>query len=288
MKYPGAFILNEYGTNKELAKSYGVSERTIYRWKSKAKTETGARARKPTRPRASTLERFKGTRKELAKKYGVSERTAYRWLQKAKEKGAEIEPRQKKSKYPGADILLDKRKNSELSKEYDVSERTIARWKRRARTETEEPFEIISPIEPKQPENGFIEEDFYNEILEIPEFDETETPPASDEEMWEVPDPIEFSETVTEQLNDIGNMLTEYNLLNKNSLFSDLSDEMKTIYLNEYIQYQWDMNPYQFNQSPPDDPNGPDIFDPEKITNINIWGDEFETWLKNKIEIDNT
>ena len=105
MKYPGAFILNEYGTNKELSKIYGVSERTIYRWKSKAKAETGARSKKPTRPRASTLQKFKGTRKELAKKYGVSERTAYRWLEQAKQKGYEIESRQKKAKYPGMEIL---------------------------------------------------------------------------------------------------------------------------------------------------------------------------------------
>ena len=37
--YPGSFILYEYGTASELAKLYGVSERTIFRWKSKARTE---------------------------------------------------------------------------------------------------------------------------------------------------------------------------------------------------------------------------------------------------------
>lgn len=251
MKYPGAFILNEYGTNKELSKAYGVSERTIYRWKSKAKAETGARARKTPRPRPSTLQKFKGTRKELAKKYGVSERTVYRWLNKAKEKGYEIESRQKK-------------KEKDLFREFPKIEPTP------------------EPPKPEEPANNF-----YNEIFEVPEFEKSV--PASDEELediWEVPDPIEYSDTVTEQLNDIGNMLTEYDLLNEGSKFYDLPEEMKNIYLNEYIQYQWDLNPYQFNQSPPDDPNSPDISDPEKIANIDIWGDEFETWLTNKMEVD--
>ena len=121
----------------------------------------------------------------------------------------------------------------------------------------------------------------------MPEFEEPA--PASDEELediWEVPEPIDYSDTVIEQLNDIGNMLSDFDLLNEGSKFFELSDEMKNIYLNEYIQYQWDLNPYQFNQSPPDDPNGPDISDPEKIANIDIWGDEFETWLSNKMEVD--
>ena len=263
MKYPGAFILNEYGTNKELSKAYGVSERTIYRWKSKAKAETGARARKAPRPRPSTLQKFKGTRKELAKKYGVSERTVYRWLNKAKEKGYEIESRQKKKenlfgKMPKTDSFGD------FIDEFNKG--------------------IFAPKEPKPEEPA---NDFYNEIFEVPEFEEPT--PASDEELediWEVPEPIKYSDTVTEQLNDIGNMLSEFDLLNEGSKFFELSDEMKNIYLNEYIQYQWDLNRYQFNQSPPDDPNGPDISDPEKIANIDIWGDEFETWLTNKMEVD--
>ena len=95
-KYPGSFILNEIGTRKELAASYGVSERTIYRWINKARAETGEKKPKPRRPRQSTLENFQGTRKELAKKYGVSERTVYRWLEKAKKQGADIPSRQKK------------------------------------------------------------------------------------------------------------------------------------------------------------------------------------------------
>lgn len=282
-KYPGAWINNEVGTSKELAKSYGVSERTIYRWKAKARKESGVKPKKPTRPRPATLQNFKGTRKELAKKYGVSERTAYRWLAKAKEKGVNIESRQKASKYPGTEILSDKRKNKEIAKDYGVSERTVSRWKQRAKSQQD----FIEKVN-DQVEQISDADEFYNDIFSTPEFsnEPEEISDLENELPWEVPEPAEYSETVTQQLNDIGNMLTEFDLLSPDSAFYGLSDEMKTIYLNDYIQHQWDLNPYQFNQSPPDDPNGPDISDPEKIANINIWGDEFETWLKNKIEVD--
>lgn len=285
MKYPGAFILNEVGTNKELSKIYGVSERTIYRWKNKAKAETGERKARPHRPRAKTLETFKGTRKELAKKYGVSERTAYRWLQKAKESGLEIPSRQKPNRYPGAGILDENAKNKELAEKYNVSERTIKRWKRRARTEIEEPFEVLppdsEPLRHEPAQSSFFEDDFAEEFDKG--FDFTEP-----EELFEVPEPIEFSESFKDTLDNIISTLNNRDLLVKDSLFNSLDDEMKQIYINEYIQYQWDLNPYQFNQSPPDDPNGPDISDPDKIANIDIWGPEFETWLKNQIEIDKT
>jgi transposase len=275
-KYPGAFILNEYGTNKELASIYNVSERTIYRWKAKATAETGARAKKPTRPRASTLQNFKGTRKQLAKKYGVSERTAYRWLAQAKANGVDIKSRKTANKYPGEQILLEYGTNKELADVYGVSERTIARWKRKARIETQnEPAPITEEIAPVQPQD----DDFFNEL-----FGTDEPAPEEPEEM---PDISDRSESFKSQLDDISTMLSEYDLLADGSIFSDLNPELKRIYLNAYIQYQWDINPYMFNQSPPDDPNGPDISDPDKIANIDIWGDEFETWLTEQIDIDN-
>lgn len=281
MKYPGAFFAYEYGTAKELAKSYGVSERTIYRWKAKAQAESGARAKKPRRPRLSTLEKFKGTRKELAKKYGVSERTAYRWLKQAKEKGANIPSRQKKANYPGEFILNEYGTNKDLAKTYGVSERTIQRWKARARSEITMEESQIQPESPPIGQTEAPKDDFFSEVFDgVPE---EETPSE-----FETPDISETSEKYKARLDDISSMLTEYDLLVQDSIFGTLDDEQKRTYLNAYIQYQWDMNPYQFNQSPPDDPNGPDISDPEKIANIDIWGDEFETWLVNQIEIDNT
>lgn len=290
MKYPGDFILNEIGSNKELANAYGVSERTIYRWKNKARIETGERKKKPTRPRLKTLETFKGTRKQLAKKYGVSERTAYRWLKQAREQGADIKSRQKASKYPGVDILDEDGTNKELAAKYNVSESTIKRWKRRALSEDivevtslfgkQGNFEDLLHNGPAVPE--FFDEIINNEPIEEP----FEVPDIED--LVEVEELPEYSDAYKQQLDDIINMLDNAKLIDKDSTFNDLDDELKQIYINDYIQYQWDENPYQFNQSPPDDPNGPDISDPEKISNINIWGAEFETWLKNQLLIDAT
>ena len=270
MKYPGAFILNEYGTNKELSKIYGVSERTIYRWKSKAKAETGARSKKPTRPRASTLQKFKGTRKELAKKYGVSERTAYRWLKQARQKGYEIESRQKKPKYPGMEILEIEGTNKELAERFNVSERTIARWKRRARAEQaeEEPFEVLPPDEAPE---------------EIPE--EPGTPPPEDffedvfgdeEEPEEVKDPIQ----------DIYDILIEYELIDSDSPFHRLPPETQHRYLLEYIMFQHDENPWKWYEVFGD--NSLHLDDPNGLSMLNIWNEEFDNWVKDQIEIDNT
>lgn len=265
MKYPGAFILNEYGTNKELSKIYGVSERTIYRWKSKAKAETGARSKKPTRPRASTLQKFKGTRKELAKKYNVSERTAYRWLEQARKKGYEIESRQKKPKYPGVEILEIEGTNKELAKLYNVSERTIARWKRRARIEQaeEEPFEVLPPEDqPEEQGTEPPEEDFYDETFEDEEYEEKDT------------------------IQDIYDILNEYELINSNSPFRDIPPEIQRRYLLEYIIFQHDENPWKWYEVFGD--NSLHFDDPNGLSLLNIWNDEFDNWVKEQIKIDNT
>ena len=272
--YPGAFILNEVGTNKELANIYGVSERTIYRWKDKAKKETGAKAKKPTRPRTSTLINFKGTRKQLAKKYGVSERTAYRWLQKAKEQGAEIPSRQKKSTYPGAQILIEYGTNKDLAKAYNVSERTIARWKRKARLETEEPFEIL-PLEeaPEQPT--------------IPP--KSEEPITEFEELFEVEDTEgledEFSEHKLYNLTSIADLLTDPQapVLKENSLYNDLSPNEQLIYIDSYLRFQYGEDEHQFYDESTHqmmyDPDDPNLTSPGFIANLDIWKDDFEEWL---------
>lgn len=272
--YPGAFILNEVGTNKELANIYGVSERTIYRWKDKAKKETGAKAKKPTRPRTSTLINFKGTRKQLAKKYGVSERTAYRWIQKAKEQGAEIPSRQKKSTYPGAEILLEYGTNKELAKAYNVSERTIARWKRRARLETEEPFEVLPPDEePEQPT--------------IPPTDNE--PVTEFEDLFEVEDTEGLEDNYSEHelynLTSIADLLTDPQapVLNENSLYNDLSPNEQLIYIDSYLRFQYGEDEHQFYDESTHqmmyDPDDPNLTSPGFIANLDIWKDDFEEWL---------
>ena len=292
MKYPGEFILYEVGTNKQIASAYGVSERTVYRWKNKAMKETGARVKKPTRPRVSTLQKFKGTRKELAKKYGVSERTAYRWIADAKQKGADIESRQKKSKYPGAEILIESGTNKDLAKKYNVSEKTIRRWKNRASNEIDEPFEVTPLFGKQKPFENLLQDGVssaFDDFAKDFEEDMSQMNFGSEFDMpFEVEPLPEFSDAYKQQIDDIISILDNANLITKNSLFNDLNPELKQIYIDEYIQFQWEENPYQFNQSPPDDPNGPDISDPEKISNINIWGQDFELWLKNQLLIDNT
>lgn len=272
--YPGAFILNEVGTNKELANIYGVSERTIYRWKDKAKKETGAKEKKPTRPRTSTLINFKGTRKQLAKKYGVSERTVYRLLAKAKEQGAEIPSRQKKSTYPGAQILIEYGTNKDLAKAYNVSERTIARWKRRARLETEEPFEVLPPDEaPEQPT--------------IPPT--SEEPITEFEELFEVEDTEGLEDNYTEHelynLTSIADLLTDPQapVLNNDSLYNDLSPNEQLIYIDAYLRFQYGEDEHQFYDESTHqmmyDPDDPNLTSPGFIANLDIWKDDFEEWL---------
>ena len=274
--YPGAFILNEVGTNKELANIYGVSERTIYRWKDKAKKETGAKAKKPTRPRTSTLIKFKGTRKELAKKYGVSERTAYRWLAKAKEKGAEIPSRQKKSTYPGAEILIEYGTNKDLAKAYNVSERTIARWKRRARLETEEPFEVLPPDE--APEHPTIPSRSDEPITEF-------------EDLFEVEDTNElensYSENELYNLSSLADLLTDDEgdmpLIDYASRYYQLSPNEQLQYIDAYLKFQYGEDEHQFYDESTHqmmyDPDNPEIFSSSFIYSMDIWGDDFEEWL---------
>lgn len=272
--YPGAFILNEVGTNKELANIYGVSERTIYRWKNKAKKETGAKAKKPTRPRTSTLINFKGTRKQLAKKYGVSERTAYRWLQKAKEKGAEIPSRQKKSNYPGAQILIEYGTNKDLAKAYNVSERTIARWKRRARLETEEPFEVLPPDEtPEQPTIPPTSEEPITEFEELFEVEDTENLES------------DYSEHELFNLTFLADILTDPQapVIGDDSLYYKLSPNEQLIYIDAYLKFQYGEDEHQFYDESTHgmmyDPDDPNVFSPAFISNMDIWKDDFEEWL---------
>lgn len=270
--YPGSQILFEYGTRKELSKIYGVSERTIYRWMNKAKSETGAKPHKASRPRMSTLANFQGTRKELAKRYKVSERTIYRWLTNAKDKGVDIQSRSKTSKYPGPEILASKKTNKKLAEEYDVSTRTIARWKNQARQE-------LTPEE-------------YTPIDETPQGNVVETPKApidTSDELFEVPDTVdeEYADLDMDprQIDDliaISDMLSEQDLLTPDSMFNQLTGAEKVTYISKYIEYQMDYNPQLFY----DKESGEFRTDPDWLQGLNIWGDEFEEWVHEQFESD--
>ena len=272
VNYPGSQILFEVGTRKDLAQIYGVSERTIYRWMNKAKSETGAKPHKARRPRASTLANFKGTRKELAKKYKVSERTVYRWLAAAKNKGVDIQSRAKTSKYPGPEILASTKTNKKLAEEYDVSIRTINRWKRQAREELTP--EELTPTE--QTPQGTVEET-------------PESPIESPEEIFEVPDTVdeEYADLDMDprQIDDliaISDMLSEQDLIIPDSLFNDLTPAEKVTYISKYIEYQMDYNPQLFY----DKESGEFRTDPDWLQGLNIWGDEFEEWVHEQFESD--
>ena len=253
-KYPGMQILYEVGTRKELALSYGVSERTIYRWLNRAAVESGLTPKLTAKfPGAKKIEAFKGTRKQLAAKYGVSERTIYRWLNKARSQGATIPSRANKSKYPGQQILYEVGTNKELAQSYGVSPRTISRWKRKAADQQEIdqinrglPEEIITEPEVEEPDIEFEGREFEDE---------------SQQTLYDI----------TERLLNPDN-----ELLSDNSIFKNLSVEEQMDYIDMYLQYQYELDEHQFYNPETHKMD----FSPDFVSNINIWGDEFEDWAQ--------
>lgn len=265
-KYPGFAILHEVGTRMEMAQAYGVSERTIYRWLNKAAKESGISPKVNVKfPGAKRIQSFKGTRKAMAAKYGVSERTIYRWLNKARSQGASIPSRANKSKYPGQQILYEVGTNKELAQSYGVSPRTISRWKKKAQDEELTkglPEEIIT--EPEE------------ELEEFPEEIITEEPEAEEPKIEF--EGKEFEDESQQTLYDITERLLnpDNDLLVDNSIFNTLSTEEQMDYINMYLQYQYELDEHQFYN--------PEThmmdFSPEFVSNINIWGDEFEDWAQ--------
>lgn len=271
-KYPGIQILYEVGTRQELAQSYGVSERTMYRWLNKAKSQTKERQ---AYPGAGPISRFKGTRKELASKYNISERTAYRWLKKARESGADIPSRQANSRYPGTAILDERGTNKSIGDRFGVSEATIRRWKNRARLEEE----LISPPEPL-PFDKFEQEDFTPE--------EPITGPESilDEDLedllGEEPEEYKDYDTFT-NVGDLVDDIINMNKLSPDSEFLKLDPMVQRDYMFAYIKYQSQHNKdlYYWIEKV-----GMSDIPSEDIASLNIWGDSFETFVQEQIALD--
>lgn len=264
-KYPGSNILYEFGTNKEIAKSWGVSERTIYRWKEKARIETGEKKR-TNRPPLSKIAKFKGTRKELAEKYNISERTAYRWLNKAREKGLAVEDRQTRTKYPGAGILNETGTTKELAEQFGVSERTISRWKNKARNEISE---TTFTDQEEQP------------TIETPDVDIFEPKETEDySDLLQRYSDVDEEKEIKEYLTDIIDRITTNGVISSDSLLYDLTPEEQREYISAYIEYQQAENPRKFYNPE----TGEIDTSPEFISNINIWGIEFEDWLREQNE----
>ena len=268
-KYPGIQILYEVGTRQELAQSYGVSERTMYRWLNKAKAQTKERQEYPG---AGPIARFKGTRKELAAKYNISERTAYRWLKKARESGADIPSRQAKSKYPGLAILDERGTNKSIGDRYGVSEATIRRWKNRAQSEAEA---AGTPEE-------FISEDI-GDILEGPAA-EPESVLGDDLEdlLGEEPEEYKDYDTFT-NVGDLVDDVINMDVLSPNSVFLDLDPTVQREYMYAYIKYQSQHNKdlYYWVEK-----LGMSDIPSEDIASLNIWGDSFETFVQEQIALD--
>ena len=284
-KYPGSIIRNEVGSVSELAGAYGVSERTIYRWLNKADREEGVKKY----PGASALKNAKGTRKELAAKYGVSERTIYRWLNKAKKQGAKIPSKSQAGKYPGKDILGQKGTNKELAKKYNVSVRTIYRWKAKARTERLRDITRTPPTEYPEPEDDVIideidaEEPEPVETPETPEeFIEPEEPTPIEEEFEDFEDfDTDLPRDSVQNLRDMNDiLLSDPELIADNSIFRDLTLAEQIQYLDFYIQYQFDLDEHQFYN-----PETHELdTSAEFVSNLNIWGSEFEAWATKQFE----
>lgn len=269
-KYPGIQILYEVGTRKELAASYGVSERTVYRWLNRAAAESGLTPKLTAKfPGAKKIEAFKGTRKQLAAKYGVSERTAYRWINKAKAQGANIPSKANKSKYPGEQILYEVGSNKELAQSYGVSPRTVSRWKKKARDKQE-----IDQINRGLPEEIITEP----EVEELGEFPEEYITEPETEEIEAEFEGREFEDESQQTLYDITERLLnpDNDLLSDNSIFKTLSVEEQMDYIDMYLQYQYELDEHQFYNPETHKMD----FSPDFVSNINIWGDEFEDWAQ--------
>ena len=268
-KYPGIQILYEVGTRQELARSYGVSERTMYRWLNKAKSQTKERQQYPG---AGPISRFKGTRKELAAKYNISERTAYRWLKKARESGADIPSRQAKSKYPGIAILDERGTNKSIGDRFGVSEATIRRWKNRALSE-----EAAARVEPEPVPIGEIPQEEFG-----PE--EPESILGEDLEDISVEEPEEYQDYDTfTNVGDLVNDVINLDVLSKDSEFLKLDPTVQREYMYAYLKYQSQHNKdlYYWVEKV-----GMTDIPSEDIASLNIWGDSFETFVQEQIALD--
>ena len=273
-KYPGIQILYEVGTRQELAQSYGVSERTMYRWLNKAKSQTKERQ---AYPGAGPIARFKGTRKELAAKYNISERTAYRWLKKARESGADIPSRQAKSKYPGLAILDERGTNKSIGDRYGVSEATVRRWKNRARSDAEAagmPTEVLTPDQ--LPQEIFTPDQLPEEIITEPES-------LLDEDLEDLLGEESSDYESFTSVNDLVEDVINLDVLSPDSAFLGLDKETQREYMFAYITYQSQHNKdlYYWVEHV-----GMTDIPSEDIASLNIWGDSFETFIQEQIALD--
>ena len=225
-----------------------------------------------------------GTRKELAAAYGVSERTIYRWLDKARKETGEKKSKPRRPRQSTLENFKGTRK--ELAKKYGVSERTVYRWLNKARdnganipsrqkkkkdagmpeeifTPDQMPEEIITPDQ--LPEEIFTADQLPEEII---------TPDQIDQE-----DENNNEFAVDEHGSDLlilNNLLYDNELIAGDSVFNSF-DKLKQIqFLDAYIKYQDDLDHDKFYNKETHDFD----YSPDFVSTINIWGDEFESWVR--------
>lgn len=223
-----------------------------------------------------------GTRKELAAVYGVSERTIYRWMNKARAETGEKKPKPRRPRQSTLENFQGTRK--ELAKKYGVSERTVYRWLEKAKKQGADipsrqkkkiakdmslPEEIITPD--MLPQEIYTPEQLPEEII---------TPDMLPEEII-TPDmlPEEISDTQLESITKASDLLLENAdmLLEDDSLFLSMDPTERYKAVEAYLDYQYSQDPEQFMK--PGD--SPEPADPEyMVRNVNIWGSEFEEWLR--------
>lgn len=226
-----------------------------------------------------------GTRKELAAAYGVSERTIYRWLDKARKETGEKKSKPRRPRQSTLENFKGTRK--ELAKKYGVSERTVYRWLNKARDNGADipsrqkkkdagmPEEIFTPdqlpeeiITPDQlPEEIFTAEQLPEEIIFEDDEETGNEPPPEDEKNG------------TALLSDL---LYEKEQLVDKTIFDTLTPADRIAYLDAYVQYQDDLDHDQFYNKETHDFD----YSPDFVSTINIWGDEFESWLNREIALE--
>ena len=79
-----------------------------------------------------------------------------------------------------------------------------------------------------------------------------------------------------DDLQILSELLFNNELLNDNSIFWDIPASDKLKFLDAYIMYQDDQNHTLFYNHETHDFD----YSPDFVSSINIWGDEFETWLR--------
>ena len=111
-------------------------------------------------------------------------------------------------------------------------------------------------------------------------------PESEYEYQEEYADQFGVEESLFNNLADIAALLQDVELIPPESKFWDLEPWKRLIYLSDYISYQADKHPKKFYDVVREWGYIP-YENPELIAMVNIWGEDFNFWLEEQIDIDN-